>query len=129
MHSYIPEITSFQPWSISSMFTLNQETQNLFKDCVENNYGNGITLIEKGKNFMEFVHICADSGYEKVDPYLTNNIDLLWNYVLYIREALARDKDLKKAYDIKYQYNLQFPINDTSISITIKLNLILKNII
>lgn len=102
---------SHQLWSMSSMFTLNQQTQNLFQDCVANNYGNGITLIERGKDFVEFFHICADSGYENVDPYLSNNIDLLWNYVLYIRDCLSHDLKLKNAYNKKYQYKIISPNN------------------
>lgn len=103
--------SSYQLWSISSMFSLNQQTQNLFKDCIDNNYGNGITLIERGKEFVEFFHICADSGYEKVDPYLIHNIDQLWNYVLYIRESLFHDKELQKAYEEKYHYEIALPNN------------------
>lgn len=100
---------SHQLWSLSSMFTLNQQTQNLFQDCVANNYGNGITLIERGIDFVEFIHICANTGYERSDPYLVHHIDELWNYVLYIRETLAQNKELKSAYDKKYQYNLILP--------------------
>lgn len=102
---YGPEF-SHQLWHASSMFTLNEKTQNLFKDCVANNYGNGITLIERANDFVEFFHICTNSGYERVDPFLENNIDILWNYVLYIRESLAKNKELKNAYNKKYQYNL-----------------------
>lgn len=103
--------SSHQLWSLSSMFTLNKQTQNLFQDCISNNYGNGITLIEKGKDFVEFFHICADGGYENVNPFLSNNIPMLWNYILYIREVLSTNKELKKAYNIKYYYN-SFPTSN-----------------
>lgn len=92
---------SFHPWFLSSMFSLNQETENLFKDCIRFNYGNGITLIERGKDYVEFFHICADGGYEKVNDYLLQ-VDMLWNVVLYLREAISKSKDVKRAYDIRY---------------------------
>jgi DNA-binding CsgD family transcriptional regulator len=101
--------SSFQLWSASAMFAVTQKTQELLKDCIANNYGNGVTLIERGKNFIEFIHICANSGYERVDNYLINNIDSLWKSVLSIRENLAKDKALKNAYDKKYHYNVLLP--------------------
>jgi len=91
----------FHPWFLSSMFSLNQETENLLKDCIRFNYGNGITLIERGKDYVEFFHICADGGYEKVNDYLLQ-VDMLWNVVLYLREAISKSKDVKCAYDIRY---------------------------
>lgn len=91
------------PWHVSQIFSLNTQTENLLKDCVAHNYGNGITLVEHGDEFVEFIHICASSGHEKVDDYLTNNVDILWNFVLYIREAIFKDKKLKKAYEVRYQ--------------------------
>ncbi|WP_367608399.1 helix-turn-helix transcriptional regulator [Legionella sp. W05-934-2] len=96
-----------QLWSISSMFSINQQTENLFKDCVANNYGNGITLLERGKDCVEFFHICADSGYESVNPYLENNIDQLWNHILHLKEVLFSNKELKDAYNLKYYYDIK----------------------
>lgn len=104
--------THHQLWSVSSMFALNQQTQNLFQDCVANNYGNGITLIERGSGFVEFVHLCSDSGYESVNPYLAHNIEQLWNHVLYIREALQGNKTLKMAYQHQYQYERNQLLNN-----------------
>lgn len=94
------------PWHVASIFSVNEQTQNLLRDCISHNYGNGITLVEHGNEFVEFIHICTSSGHEKVDDYLINNIDLLWNFVLYIREAIFKNKNLKKAYDVQYAYPL-----------------------
>lgn len=102
---------SYYPWRLSNMFSLNKQTENLFRDCVTHNYGNGITLVEHGKEFVEFIHICANSGNEKVDDYLIHHIDSLWNFVLYIRESIFQHQDLKKAYEVRYHYHLPFNTN------------------
>lgn len=104
--------SNHQLWSISNMFSLNKQTQNLFRDCVANNYGNGITLMERSEHYIEFIHICANSGYEAVDPYLANNIDQLWKYVMYIREVLHKNKILWAAYNYRYHYFLDYYNND-----------------
>lgn len=93
-------------WSVSSMFALNQQTENLLRDCIINNYGNGVTLLERGKGFVECIHICANSGHEKPDEYLTNNIDQLWRFVLHIKEKIYNDKVLKQAYTKRYHDRL-----------------------
>lgn len=94
---------SFHPWFLSSMFSLNQETENLLRDCLHFNYGNGITLIERAADYVEFFHICADSGYEKVDEYLIHHVDMLWNFMLYLREAISKCKDVKRAYNTRLE--------------------------
>ena len=94
---------SFHPWFLSSMFSLNQETENLLRDCVRFNYGNGITLIERAADYVEFFHICADSGYEKVDEYLIHHVDVLWNFMLYLREAIVKCKDVNRAYNTRLE--------------------------
>ena len=93
---------SYHPWFLSSMFKLNEQTERLFQDCVAHNYGNGITLVEQGKDFVEFFHLCADSGHEKVDDYLIHHVDKLWQHVLHIREEIAKNKSLTSAYAQKY---------------------------
>lgn len=98
--------SSHELWSASSMFSLNESTQQLFTDCVANNYGNGITLIERGSAFVEFIHICADSGHESVDPYLEHNIDQLWKRVVCLRELITESDELRKAYSQRYYYQL-----------------------
>jgi len=97
--------SSHQLWSISSMFALNVQTRNLFKDCIDNNYGNGITLVQRGKRFVEFFHICTDSGHQGINPYLDNNVDQLWKYILYLKECINNDKELRNAYNFKYYYD------------------------
>lgn len=96
--------SSYYPWFLTNMFNLNQKTRELYKECVAHNYGNGITLVQRGSAFVEFFHICATGGYDKVNEFLTSNVDKLWQVVLYLKEQIYRHKPIKQAYNTKYNY-------------------------
>lgn len=97
---------SHHPWFLSAIFNLNPESENLYKGCIAYNYANGITLIERGKAFVELFHICAKGGPEKVNEYLMHNIDYLWQIVLYLKENIYTSKTLKQVYHHKHYYDV-----------------------
>lgn len=96
-------------WRVSNMFFVDQETKRFYEDCVEHNYSNGVTLIEKGKDFVELLHLGAKTGSEVIDPYLMHNIDKLWNQVLHIRQLVNESHDLKKSFDTRYDFKMDNP--------------------
>lgn len=93
-------------WRVSNIVTFDDRVKKLYEDFVAHNYGNGITLVERGADFVELLHFCADSGYESVNPYLENNIDKLWNHVVHIRQLLHNNNDLKSAFNIRYRFEM-----------------------
>lgn len=93
-------------WSLNNIFSFDEKTMQLYEDAVAHNYGNGITLVERGANFVELLHFCADSGYESVNPYLERNVDKLWNHVMHIRQLLNDSKQLKTAFNIRYRFEM-----------------------
>ena len=99
-------LQSHELWSASSMFSLNEKTKEFFKACIAHNYGNGITLIERGNDYTEFVHFCAAKGCEPPDEYLYNNIDYLWWLVLYLREGIQNNEVLRKSYVKRYYHRV-----------------------
>ena len=97
---------SHHPWFLSSVFKLNPESEALYKGCIAHNYANGITLVERGRDFVDLFHICARGGKERVNHYLIHHVDLLWKIVLYLKEGIYESKILKQVYDHKHYYDV-----------------------
>lgn len=93
-------------WRLNNIFSFDENTRQLYEDAVAHNYGNGITLVERGADFVELLHFCADSGYETVDPYLERNVDMIWNHVMHIRQLVNDDSVLKSAFNVRYRFDM-----------------------
>ena len=93
---------SHHPWFLSSVFKLNPESEALYQGCIAHNYANGITLVERGQDFVDLFHICAKGGQERVNHYLLHNIDYLWQIVLYLKEGIYESKLLRQVYQLKH---------------------------
>jgi len=93
-------------WRVSNTVMFDENVKKLYEDCIALNYGNALTLVERGANFVELLHFCADSGYESVNPYLENNIDKLWNHVIHIRHLLHDSNNLQSAFNVRYRFEM-----------------------
>jgi hypothetical protein len=93
-------------WRVSHIVTFDDRVKELYADFVAHNYGNGVTLVERGPGFVELLHFSTDSGYDSVNPYLEHNIDKLWNHVMHIRQLIHNSNDHKTAFNVRYRFEM-----------------------
>jgi len=90
--------SDYTVWSLSSMFSINEKSQELYKSYFENNYRNGITLIERHKEYIQLYSFTSGICDNFINEFLIENLELLHKFVLYFNEKCNSDKELKNAY-------------------------------
>ena len=55
------------------MFNVTKKAEELYKDCISLNRGNGITLIERGENYTQFYCFASEGGGLFINEYFINN--------------------------------------------------------
>lgn len=88
-------------WSISAIFTINSDTKELLQDCHLFNYNNGISIIDEHPDYYE-VTTFASPKFEGIDSFFIEKIDVLRNYILFIKEKILSDNELSKEFNTNY---------------------------
>ena len=71
---------------------------NLYKDCCEFKYTNGVTLVQTYSEYQENYHFCSSKQNSNSESFLLENIHLLEKFVFYIKEKIFSHKDIKSAF-------------------------------
>lgn len=94
--------SDFTLWSVSGMYQINDCAKQMRQDCIDFNYGNGITLIERHADYTQLYYFAAGSKHEHMNEILINHLDLLNHFVLHFEEKCRQDKVLLASYNQKY---------------------------
>lgn len=85
-------------WATSSIFDVNKKAQELHKDCIEFNYKNGLSIIERYNDYTQFYHFASSDSSNFINTFFIDNIELLYKFILYFKEKCHGDKTLFAAY-------------------------------
>ncbi|MBS0290492.1 MAG: LuxR family transcriptional regulator [Proteobacteria bacterium] len=89
-------------WSFSEMFTIGECAKKMRQDCIDFNYGNGITFIERHSRYTQLYYFGARTEDKTSNEFFIENIALLRKFILYFEEQCRQDKYLFNAYNKKY---------------------------
>ena len=89
-------------WSISQMFNIGDCAKNMRSDCIKNDYGNGITLIERYPEHTQLYYFAARTEDACSNEFFINNLGLLNKFIIHFEEQCRQDKFLLQTYLKKY---------------------------
>lgn len=90
-------------WKSAGLFQLDEQTRKLYLDCKEFGFRNGITLVEKHKDYVQLYSFSVNSDSDSINQYLLENLAVLSHFACYFNASVQKSNDLSRVYQKKFK--------------------------
>jgi len=81
----------------------NRESKELYDDLNGFSLGHTFTVVQESNGSKDYYHFAAKHGNTGINNHYLQNIDLLKKFIMYFNDKISSRKELKAAYDIKFE--------------------------